>query len=75
MFKGVIKGKVETVTADRVKPAHIEHKPENDSTQQHKATLKSKPTASKTTAKTHEPQTVVVRARSTTTSKPFIGTL
>ena len=65
-----IKSKVETVTADRVKPAHIKRKPENDSTQQHKATTKSKPTASKPTAKTREPRTSVARARSTTMWKP-----
>ena len=52
VFKVMIKGKVETVTADRVKPAHIKRKPENDRTQQHKVTLKSKPMASKPTAKT-----------------------
>ena len=66
MFKVMINGKIET--AEHVKPAHIERKPEKDSTQQHKVTLKSKPTASKTTAKTR--RAVVVRAHSTTTSKP-----
>ena len=69
MFKVMIKGKVETVTADRVKPAHIKRKPENDSTHQHKAIPKSKPTASKPRAKTREPRTAVVKACSTTTSK------
>ena len=63
----MFKGKVETVTADRVKPAHIERKPENDYTKQHKATPTSKPTASKPPAKTSVglPQT----ACSTTTPK------
>ena len=70
MFKIMMKGKVETVTAGRVKPAHIERKSENDSTQQNKVTPKSKPMALKPTAKTHEPRTAVARARSTTTSKP-----
>ena len=51
VFKVMIKGKVEMVTADRAKPAHFERKRENDSIQQHKATPKSKPTASKPTAK------------------------
>ena len=70
-FEVMMKGKVETVTAEHVKRAHIERKPENDSTQQHKATLKSKPMASNPTAKTCMPRIAVVRARSTTTSKPF----
>ena len=30
VFKVLIKGKVETVTVDRVKPAHIERTPEDD---------------------------------------------
>ena len=34
VFKVLIKGKVETVTADRVKPAHIEGTPENEQTRQ-----------------------------------------
>ena len=34
VFKVLIKGKVETVTADRVKPAHIECTPENENTTQ-----------------------------------------
>ena len=70
MFKVMMKGKVETVTADCVKPAHIERKPENDSTQQHKVAPKSRPTASKPTAKTREPPTAILRVRSTTMSKP-----
>ena len=70
MFKVMIKGKVERVMADRVKLAHIERKPENVSTQQHRVTAKSKPTASKPTAKTREPRPAVARARSITTSMP-----
>ena len=38
VFKVLIKGKVETVTADRVKLAHIERTPENGRTRQPKAT-------------------------------------
>ena len=34
VFKVLIKGKVETVTADRVKPAHIERMPEDEQTRQ-----------------------------------------
>ena len=70
VFKVMIKGKVGTVTAYPVKPVHIECKPENDSTQQHKATLKSKSSVSKPTTKTLEPRAAVVRACSTTMSKP-----
>ena len=70
VFKVMIKGKVEKVTADCVKPAHIERKPENDSTEKNRVTQKSKPMALKPTTKTHEPWTTVSRARSTTTSKP-----
>ena len=66
----MIKSKVETVTTVRVKPAHIEGKPENDYTKQHKATTTSKPTAFKPSAKTSVPRTAGVGARSTTTPKP-----
>ena len=68
VFKVLIKGKVETVTADRVKPGHIERTPENEQTRQ--STAISKPTALQPTAKIHEPQTAVVGKRSTTTSMP-----
>ena len=71
VLKVMIKGKVETVTADHVKPAHIKHKPENECTIQCRATPSSKPMASKPQAKFREPQTAVVGARSPTTSKPF----
>ena len=43
VFKVLIKGKVETVTADRVKPAHIERTPEDEQTRQ--STAMSKTTA------------------------------
>ena len=45
VFKVVIKGRVETVTADRVKPAHIKCTPENEQTRQSTAPVISKPTA------------------------------
>ena len=61
VFKIMMKSKVETVTAGRVKPAHIERKSENDSTQQNRVTPKSKPMASKPTAKTPEPRTALLR--------------
>ena len=70
VFKVLIKGKVETVTADRVKPAHIERKPENECTRQCRATTTLKPTASKPMVKVSESRTAVVGARSPTTSKP-----
>ena len=70
VFKVLIKGKVEMVTADRVKPAHIERTPKNEHTRQSKATAISKPTALQPMAKIHEPQMVVVDKRSTTTSTP-----
>ena len=70
VFKVMIKGKVEMVTADRVKVAHIEHKPENECTRQRRATPTSKLMASKPTAKVREPRTAVVGARSPTTSRP-----
>ena len=68
VFKVLIKGKVETVTADRVKPAHIERTPEDEQTRQ--TTAMSKTTPIRPTAKIHEPQTVVVGKRSTATSPP-----
>ena len=58
------------MTAVRVKPEHIERTPENEHTRQSKATTILKPTASQPTAKIHEPWTVVVDKRSTTTSTP-----
>ena len=69
VFKVLIKGKVETVTADRVKPAHIERTPENEQTRQ--STAMSKTTVKRPMAKIHEPQMAVVGKRSTTTSMPF----
>ena len=49
VFKVLIKGKVETVTADRVKPAHIECTPEDEQTRQ--STAMSKTTAIRPMAK------------------------
>ena len=72
VFKVLIKGKVETVTADHVKPAHIEGTPENERTMQPTATPTLEPTASQPTAKIHEPRTAIVGKQSTTTSKPSI---
>ena len=69
VFKVLIKGKVATVTADRVKPAHIERTPENEQTRQ--STAMSKTNGKRPTAKIHEPQTAVVGKRSTTTRTPF----
>ena len=50
VFKVLIKGKVETLTADLVKPAHIERTPESERTRQPKATPTLKPTALQPTA-------------------------
>ena len=47
----LIKGKVKTVTADRVKPAHTERTPKNERTRQPKATPTLKPMTSQPTAK------------------------
>ena len=58
------------MTADRVKPAHIERTPENEQTRQSTATAISKPTALQPTAKIHEPRTALVGKQSTTTSMP-----
>ena len=68
VFKVLIKGKVETVTADRVKPAHIERTPEDEQTRQ--STAMSKTTAIRPMAKILEPQTAMVGKRSTATSTP-----
>ena len=63
VFKELIKDKVETVTADRVKPAHIER-----TTGQ--STAMSKTMAMRPMARILEPQTTVVGKRSTATSTP-----
>ena len=70
IFKVLIKGEVETVTADHVKTAHIENKPENECISQCRATTTSKPKASKPTVKVSESRMAVVGARSPTTPKP-----
>ena len=59
---------VETVTADRVKRAHIEHTSEDCQTRQ--STAMSKTTAIRPMAKIHEPQTAMIGKRSTATSTP-----
>ena len=56
------------VTADCVKPAHIERTPDDEQTRQ--STAMSKTTAIWPMAKIHEPLTAVVGKRSTATSKP-----
>ena len=67
VFKVLIKGKVETVTADSVKPAHIERTPEDEQTRQ--STAMSKTMAIQPMAKIHEPQMAVVGKRSTAPSR------
>ena len=56
------------MTADRVKPAHIERRPEDEQTRQ--STTMAKTTAIQPMAKIHEPQTAVVGKRNTATSTP-----
>ena len=68
VFKVLIKGKVETVPANRVKPAHTQRTPEDEQTRQ--LTAMSKTTAIRPMAKIHEPQTAEVGKRSTATSTP-----
>ena len=69
MVKILMKGKAGTVTADLVKPAHIEHEPETCSTQ--KRQMQSKPIsmAKKPAAISRKPPTARARSRSTTTPK------
>ena len=71
VFKVLIKGKVETVTADRVKPAHIESTPAHiEARLTGQSTTMSKTTAIQPMAKILEPQTAVVGKRNTSTSTP-----
>ena len=56
------------MTADRVKPVHIERTPEDEQTRQ--STPMSKTTAIRPMVKILEPQTAVVGKRSTATSTP-----
>ena len=69
MLEILMKGKVETVTADHVKPALIERKPVTDSTQQRQTNPKLKPMAQKSTAIAREPRTALAPSSSTTTLK------
>ena len=68
VFIVLIISKVGTVTADRVKPAHIERTPEDEQTRQ--STAMSKTTAIQPIAIILEPQTAVVGKRNTATSMP-----
>ena len=67
MFKIIQKGKVETVTADCVKPAHIERESETSSTQKHQMQPKPKPTAKKPAVIAGKPLTTRARSHSTIT--------
>ena len=57
MFKILQEGKVETITADRVKPARIEHEHEPGITQKRQMQPNSLPTANKRAAVTRMPRT------------------
>ena len=50
VFKILLKGKVETVTADCVKPSHIDREPEPGTTQKHQIQPRSLPSANKPAA-------------------------
>ena len=69
MLKIPMKGKVETITADRVKPAHIEREPETCSTQKRQMQPKPISTAKKPAAIAHKPRTARVRSRCMTTQQ------
>ena len=71
MFKILQKGEVETFTADRVKPAQIEHEPEPGTTQKCQMQPESLPTANKPAAIACKPRTAQARSRSTITLQPL----
>ena len=70
VFKVLIKGMVERVTAQTVSNLRISSTAENEQTRQSTVTAISKPTALQPTTKIHEPRMAVVGKRSTTTSMP-----
>ena len=57
VFKILQKGKVEEVTADRIKPVHIESEPERGTTQKRQMQSKSLPTANKPATTARKPRT------------------
>ena len=67
MFKIPQKGKVETVTADCFKPAHIERESEPGTTRQMQP--RSLPMANKPAAIVRKPHTLRARSRSTNTTQ------
>ena len=71
VFKILQKGEVETVTADRVKPVHIEREPEPGTTQKRQMQPRSLPTVNKPAVIARKPRTVRARSRSTITPQPF----
>ena len=71
VFKILQKGKVELVTADCVKPAHIEPEPEPGITQKRQMQPKSLPTANKPAAIARKPRTARAPSRSTITPVPL----
>ena len=69
VLKLLMKGKVEMVTANRAKPAHIELEPEICNTQQRQTQPKPICMTKKPAAITLEPRTARARSSSTTTPK------
>ena len=71
MLKILLKGKVETVTADLVKPAHIKREPETDNIQQRQTNPEPKSMAQKPPAIARKRRTARAWSSSTTTPKSF----
>ena len=71
MFKILLKGKVKMVTADSVKPAHIDREPEPGTTQKHQIQPRSLPSANKPAAIACKPCTARAQPRSTIIPQPL----
>ena len=71
MFKILQKGKIQTVTADPVKPAHIEREPEPGITQKRQMQHKPLAIANKPTAIARKLRSAKARSRSTITPQPL----
>ena len=71
VIKIPMKGKVETVTVDLVKPAHFEREPETGNTTQRQTNPKPKSTAPKSAAIARKPRMNRARSSSSNTPKSF----
>ena len=71
VIKILMKGKVETVTVDLVKPAHFEREPESGHTTPRQTNHKPKSTTPKPAAIARKPGKDQARSSSTTTPKSF----